>query len=205
MQIAGFLFTFAFILRFMKQLKQKSFFFFSLLLIIACFTCPAVNVYAQSKHKAHRAAPKAVAKAAKNKEAKPEEQNVDAEKSETSSLSAAGIVELFFKKYKDEGTEQAIDYLFGTNKLFTDTTQISGLKKKLVLLRQTVGLYLGKEFIMQKNAGKSLYFYSYIVKFENQPVRFTFMFYKPKNAWVLYHFKYDADLDTELENSGRIK
>jgi len=205
MQIAGFLITFAFILRFMKQSKQKGFFVFFLLLIVACIISPILNVNAQSRHKARHTSPKVAAKATKGKVAKTEDAAVETEKSETASLSAAGIVEVFFKKYKDEGTEQAIDYLFGTNKLFNDTTQISGLKKKLVLLRQTVGLYLGKEFIMQKNAGKSLYFYSYIVKFENQPVRFTFMFYKPKNEWVLYHFKYDADLDTELENSGRIK
>jgi hypothetical protein len=120
-------------------------------------------------------------------------------------LSAMGITDIFFKKYKDDGTEQAIDYLFSTNKLFTDTAQISGLKKKLVALKQSVGQYLGKELIAQRNAGKNLYFYAYVLRFENQPVRFTFMFYKPKSDWVLYHFKFDADLDNELEQAGKIK
>ena len=128
-----------------------------------------------------------------------------AEKETTLPKSALGITETFFKKYKDEGTGPAIDYLFATNKLFTDTAQISVLKGKLVVLRQTVGQYLGKELMGQKTAGTSLVFYSYLVKFENQPLRFTFMFYKPKAEWVLYHFKYDADLDAELEQAGKIK
>jgi len=119
--------------------------------------------------------------------------------------SAAAIVEAFFKKYKDDGTSQAIDYLFATNKLFSDTSQIAVLKVKLMKLRQSEGQYLGKELIAQKNAGASLTFFSYLIKFENQPVRFTFTFYKPKDEWVLYHFKYDDQLDTELEQAGKIK
>jgi hypothetical protein len=117
---------------------------------------------------------------------------------------AAGIVDNFFKKYKDDGTAPAIDYLFETNKLFTNTAQITLLKSKMDSLRQSVGKYLGKELIVQKSASNSLIFYSYLVKFENQPVRFTFMFYKPQNDWVLYRFKYDDQLDGELEEAGRI-
>jgi len=154
----------------------------------------AGNAHAQSKEK--KATPKPTA--TKPAAVAPSEATIPG-------LSAMGITEVFFKKYKDDGTEQAIDYLFSTNKLFTDTAQISGLKKKLIALKQSVGQYLGKELIAQRNAGKNLYFYAYILRFENQPVRFTFMFYKPKNDWVLYHFKFDADLDNELEQAGKIK
>jgi hypothetical protein len=114
------------------------------------------------------------------------------------------IIDTFFKKYKDGGTSPAIDYLFGTNKLFTDTVQIAGLKGKLDALRQSIGKYLGKEIIAQRSASPSLFFYSYLVKHENQPVRFTFIFYKPQNDWVLYRFKYDDQLDIELEDAGKI-
>jgi len=75
---------------------------------------------------------------------------------------------------------------------------------KLDSLQKSVGQYLGKELIAQKNAGMSLVFYSYLVKFTNQPVRFTFMFYKPQNDWVLYRFKYDDQMDAELEEAGKI-
>ena len=117
---------------------------------------------------------------------------------------ASALIDIFFKKYKDDGTGPAIDYLFGTNKLFTDTAQITVLKGKLDALRQTIGKYTGKELIDQKSASPSLVFYSYLVKHESQPIRFTFIFYKPQNDWVLYRFKYDDQMDTELENAGKI-
>jgi hypothetical protein len=126
-------------------------------------------------------------------------------KAATKGLSGQGIVQQFFKTYKTEGTANAIGYLFSTNKYFTDTAQIAELKRKMEVLKQSVGEYLGNELISQKNAGKSLYYFSYLVKFDQQPVRFIFMFYKPKNDWVIYHFKFDADLDTELEQAGKVK
>ncbi len=114
------------------------------------------------------------------------------------------IIDTFFKKFKVDGTGASIDYLFGTNKLFTNAAQLTLLKVKLDSLQGTVGLYLGKELITQKNAGTSLVFYSYLVKFANSPVRFTFMFYRPQTEWVLYRFKYDDSMDRELEEAGRI-
>jgi hypothetical protein len=182
----------------MTQLNLKPLFVKALLLIgfLSGFTG---NVNAQSKGKKVAPKPAATKTVASKTDA------AVAPAPSAGGLSAMGIAEVFFKKYKDDGTEQAIDYLFSTNKLFTDTAQISGLKKKLVALKQTVGQYLGKELIAQRNAGKNLYFYAYVLRFENQPVRFTFMFYKPKNDWVLYHFKYDAELDNELEQAGKIK
>jgi hypothetical protein len=120
------------------------------------------------------------------------------------SKGAIAKVDTFFKKYKEEGNSAAIDYLFGTNKLFTDQASINVLKAKLDSLQKTVGQYLGKELISQKSASASLIFYSYLVKFTAQPIRFTFMFYKPQNDWVLYRFKYDDQMDGELEEAGRI-
>jgi len=117
---------------------------------------------------------------------------------------ASSIIDAFFKKYKDEGTGPAIDYLFGTNKYFTNTAGIVTLKTKLDSLRQSVGNYLGKDLIIQKNASTSMVFYSYLVKNEIQPIRFTFIFYKPQTEWVLYRFKYDDAMEVELEEAGKI-
>jgi hypothetical protein len=117
---------------------------------------------------------------------------------------AADLVNTFFKKYKDEGTAAAVDYIFGTNKYFTNTAGITQLKTKLDSLRQGIGNYLGKDLIVQKSASNSLVFYSYLAKHEIQPIRFTFMFYKPQNDWVLYRFKYDDQMDVELEDAGKI-
>jgi hypothetical protein len=117
---------------------------------------------------------------------------------------AMSLIDSFFKKYKEDGTAAAIDYLFGTNKLFDHNSGISVLKVKLDSLRQTIGLYTGKDLITQKNAGNGLYLYSFLAKHENSPLRFTFIFYKPKNDWVLYRFKYDDQMDIELIDAAKI-
>ncbi|BAU52294.1 hypothetical protein [Mucilaginibacter gotjawali] len=118
--------------------------------------------------------------------------------------SVPAIIDAFFKKYKDKGADTAIDYLFGTNKLLANLPQLPVLKAKLDSLPISAGKYMGHELIAQKSASPSLFFYSYLVKFENQPYRFTFMFYKPGNEWELYRFKYDDQLDSELEEAGKI-
>ena len=116
---------------------------------------------------------------------------------------ASSYIETFFKKYKTS-SDSAIDYLFSTNKLFTNYAQINLLKSKLDSLILNIGKYEGRELISQKSAGTSLVIYSYLVKHEKQPVRFIFMFYKPKDQWELYRFNYDDSMDTELIEAAKI-
>lgn len=116
---------------------------------------------------------------------------------------AATYLETFFKKYKTS-SDSAIDYLFSTNKLFNNQSQITLLKLKLDSLGAAIGKYEGRELISQKSAGTSLVIYSYLVKHENQPVRFIFMFYKPRDQWELYRFNYDDAMDLELIEAAKI-
>ena len=119
---------------------------------------------------------------------------------------AKGVVsyiETFFKKYKTS-SDSAIDYIFSTNKLFTNLSQINLLKAKLDSLQLSLGPFIGRELIAEKSATNSLVIYSYIVKHENQPIRFIFMFYKPHNDWELYRFNYDDGMDAEMLESVKI-
>jgi hypothetical protein len=172
----------------MKILALKPMFLRSVMLtgIICLFTFGAM---AQTPEK--KPAPKTAAAAG-------------AAKAAVAPKSVPAIIDAFFKKYKDKGADTAIDYLFGTNKLLANLPQLAVLKAKLDSLPQSAGKYVGHELIVQKSASPSLFFYSYLVKFENQPYRFTFMFYKPQNDWELYRFKYDDQIDSELEEAGKI-
>ncbi|MEO6632715.1 MAG: hypothetical protein ABIN13_13365 [Mucilaginibacter sp.] len=174
----------------MKHLNLKAFF------LAGIFCCCFVYANAQTKPAATK--PAAVKPGAKPAAAKP------AVALPVVGKSIVSIIDTFFKKYKNDGTSAAIDFLFGTNKYFTNPAGISQLKAKLDSLRQGIGVFLGKDLIAQKNASNSLYFYSYLVKHEVQPLRFTFIFYKPQNEWVLYRFKYDDQMDVELEDAGKI-
>ncbi len=118
--------------------------------------------------------------------------------------SAAGIIDNFFKKYKALGPDSAVNYLFSTNKYFSNPVGIAQLKAKLDSLHQSLGDYIGRELIVQKTASPSLVLYSYLVKHEIQPVRFTFIFYRPHSDWVFYRFLFDDQMDLELEDGARI-
>ena len=117
--------------------------------------------------------------------------------------SAAGIIDGFFKKYKTSA-DSAVDYLFGTNKYFSNPAGIAQLKAKLDSMRMSLGVYVGHELIVQKTASPSLILYSYLVKHEIQPVRFTFIFYRPHSDWVFYRFLFDDQMDLEMEDGAKI-
>eukprot|EP01133_Synstelium_polycarpum_P018594 gene18594-22248_t len=112
------------------------------------------------------------------------------------------MIDAFFKNY-ESNPENAIDYIFSTNKSFMPQ-QIIELKGKLASTATTIGAFNGIEQITTKNTSQSLVLMSYLVKHEKQPLRFTFIFYKPKDQWILYKFKFDDNVDAELEESGRI-
>lgn len=112
------------------------------------------------------------------------------------------IINHFFKKY-ESSPSNAVDYIFNTNKSFIPQ-QITELKDKLAGTALTIGAFNGYEQITTKNTSSSLTLYSYLAKHDKQPIRFTFIFYKPKDQWVLYKFKFDDSVDAELEESGRI-
>ena len=117
---------------------------------------------------------------------------------------AQSYIDGFFKRYKNS-PDSAVDYLFATNKLFErNASQIALLKMKLDSLGQSVVKYTGKELIVEKSASPSLVIYSYLVKHENQPLRFTFIFYKALNDWVLYRFNYDDQMDMEMFEAVKI-
>jgi hypothetical protein len=123
---------------------------------------------------------------------------------ETDLKTVHNSIEVFFKKYQEEGTNKAIDYIFSSNKLLASPDQLNGLKNKLDSTRRFLGNYTGKVLITEKDASSDLVLLTYLVKHEKQPIRFSFIFYKPTTEWVLFKFQYDDQIISELEDSGKI-
>ena len=123
-------------------------------------------------------------------------------KQPTTITGAATLVDKFFKAYKED-TRKAVLDLFKTNPLI-DSAKLNDLIDKINKECGPMGKYMGKELITQKKASNSLVLYSYLVKHEVQPVRFTFMFYKPKNDWIIYRFYFDGNVETELQDSAKL-
>jgi hypothetical protein len=115
----------------------------------------------------------------------------------------ATLIEKFFKNYDKESTTKAMMEIFKTNPLI-DSNSLVKLITKIDTTRSIIGPYLGRELIVQRKASNSLILYSYLVKHQNQPLRFTFMFYKPKNDWVIYRLYFDDSVSSELEQSAKI-
>ena len=116
------------------------------------------------------------------------------------------MVEKFFKEYEKQGSSVAIDNLYETNEWMRRATDaITKLKNQLEGLNMDyVGNYNGYELIVEKQLADSYLLISYLVKFDRQPVRFTFQFYKPKDKWLIYSFQFDGDIDDEMEESAKL-
>jgi hypothetical protein len=129
-----------------------------------------------------------------------------AEKSAAAATAIIGpptLIEKFFKNYDKASTTKAMIEIFKTNPLI-DSNSLVKLIAKIDTTRSLVGAYTGKELIVQRKAGNSLVLYSYLVKHQSQPLRFTFMFYKAKNDWAIYRLYFDDSVSSELEQSAKI-
>ena len=113
------------------------------------------------------------------------------------------IIATFFEKYGNGTPDQAVNYLFETNR-DVNIAQLKETRDKLSSVSLLAGIYNGYEIITVQNRSASLVYYSYLVKHDKQPLRLTFIFYKPKGEWKALRFKFDDEVTTELEQSGKL-
>jgi len=119
--------------------------------------------------------------------------------------STRDITDKFFNLY-NEDPGKAIEYGFSTNKWVMEKNMaaVENVRLKLLNLITLIGEYRGYELITEEIIGESLKLQSYMMKYDRQPIRFTFIFYRPSDSWVVQNFQYDANLTDELEELGRI-
>ena len=109
------------------------------------------------------------------------------------------IVDRFFELYKTN-TNEAVNYIYGLNKwIDLEGEAVRNVRDKLNQYKELVGTYYGEEFIYKGEFGQSFVTYIYLVKYERQPIRFTFKFYKAKDTWMTYSFSFDDNFDEEFE------
>ena len=116
------------------------------------------------------------------------------------------IVETFFKTYQENGSTKALNELYKSNKwIDVNGSAMISLKEKMETLTvDFVGEFNGYELIVEKKLADSFILRSYLVKFERQPIRFTFQFYRPDKIWKIQKFSYDGDIDTEIEEAAKL-
>jgi len=120
-------------------------------------------------------------------------------------LAPVTIIDNFYDNYHTYGIDKALDYIFLTNKwLNISDSSIISLKIQLAATIKLLGKYQGYEQITKKQIGNNYLLYSYLTRYERQPLRFTFIFYRVNDNWQLQHFKYDVDFDAELEKAAEV-
>jgi len=116
----------------------------------------------------------------------------------------ADISKKFFELYIVKPTD-AIDYIFSgmkPNKQLSD--DITAIKKNLKVTIDQDGAYYGHDLIAEKSIGNNLKLMSYMLKYDKQPVRFIFIYYKPNDKWKIYTFQFNTNLDDELINAASL-
>lgn len=118
--------------------------------------------------------------------------------------SESEITDKFFALFEKDPIG-AIDYAFSTNKWMRNNQDATtNLKNQFKNTLALIGDYQGYELITEKTIGDSYKLKSYMVKYDRQPLRLTFMLYKPKDIWQVQNFKYDDGLKDELEEAAKI-
>lgn len=116
------------------------------------------------------------------------------------------MVDIFFEKYKNEGSTSAMNNIYEKNQWISQTSDdVVNLKKQMEELTEDfIGKYYGYELILEKKLSDSYVLKSFLVKYGRQPLRFTFQFYKPDDQWVFYGFSYDANLTEEVKEAAKL-
>lgn len=109
------------------------------------------------------------------------------------------VTKQFFELFESKGSDAAVDYVFATNKwLNSDQTTIDNIKAQLKKGIAIIGQYYGFELAERKTLGESFILLSYILRYDRQPIMFTFILYKPNDKWQIQNLKFDDRLDDNI-------
>lgn len=113
------------------------------------------------------------------------------------------IIKEFFEVFENDPI-QALEYAFSTNPwMARNVDGVESVKNKFADLLPLIGDYYGWETITEKKIGENYKLVSYMVRYDRQPLRLTFIFYKPNDKWQVQNLQYDDNLDDELEEAAK--
>ncbi|MBP8156569.1 MAG: hypothetical protein KAX81_06035 [Leadbetterella sp.] len=116
-------------------------------------------------------------------------------------ITPKSTAEKFFKEYQNLGVTKSIDNLYASNKWMEFSAEaVSGLKTQLdALTLDFVGKFHGYELIKEQKIGENYIFLTYLGRYDRQPIRFDFEFYKPNTTWQIHSFSFDDKFGEDLK------
>jgi hypothetical protein len=110
------------------------------------------------------------------------------------------IVDDFFIEYSNGNIDKALNDIFSTNSWLNQSNeQVVNLEKQLNKIIGLLGEYHGHELVSKKSIGNSLVLYQFLVKYDRQPLRFSFLLYNSDTKWRLQNFEFDDGIEELLE------
>lgn len=106
------------------------------------------------------------------------------------------MVAIFFDLFRSRGPAQAVDYIYSNNpNIYERQDFLGSMKEKVAKLEEMLGKEHGQVLIRDRQFADTVRVISYLVKYERQPLRFTFVFYKAENRWITLQFFFDDPMD----------
>ncbi len=109
-------------------------------------------------------------------------------------------VDKFFKEALGGGSDAAISNAFASNKWM----QLSGdaivnLQDQMAgLTEDTFGKLYGHEVVKEKKLGENYVMLVAMARYDRQPIRFIFEYYRPNGQWVLHGLSFDIKMEEEF-------
>lgn len=114
------------------------------------------------------------------------------------------LVNTFFELYRSRGPVTAVDYIFANNPyIFEKQESVQSLKTKISNLEKMLGKENGSFMVQNQDFEGTIRVITYIVKFDRQPLRFSFVFYKPADRWLTYQFNFDDAMNDSILNETK--
>jgi hypothetical protein len=115
------------------------------------------------------------------------------------------ITDPFFAVYA-KYPMKAVDYAFATNKwMLKKPEEVTNVKTQLKTLTDLLGEYYGYDLISETTISPNLKVIKFLVKYDREPIKFTFLLYKPKDKWIVQNFSWNENLDKEIEDAPKAK
>jgi ABC-type transporter MlaC component len=116
------------------------------------------------------------------------------------------MIEKFFALLDSAGNDAAVDYIFSSNENFTnEEVDIANIRAVLNKYSKLLGEYHDYEILESKKVGKYYITISTLARFDRQPMRFLFSFYKVKGVWKTFKFSFDDNIFNEINESIKPK
>jgi len=107
------------------------------------------------------------------------------------------IVQKFFEHHQTGGFSSGLDHL--SNFIDWDNETIEKLKAGALKNQALLGDYLGNSFLVKNEVEDRLKIIIHMARYENAPMKYIFIFYRPDKDWKLHQFKYNDNIVAELE------